>query len=197
MTSTLRNSFFIIIFTLFFTNHTKAQPRVGKSINVSVGLGLSGSYYIENYGNQDELEVNGDGFFAQGEYIIGISKWFGIRPYAGLLLTSTGGGNPNGEPNYKITTDVFMLGAKARLCAPIPYVAPFFELGIGTSIGSFHTFTPSTNYKKNTVLMHVPVNFGLAVGRKHNIEIGLSYYITPAANQISGAFALGYSFPID
>ena len=197
MTSPLRNSLLIILFTLFFANHTKAQPRVGKYINVSVGLGLSSSYNIENYGNQDELEVDGDGFFAQGEYIIGISKWFGIRPYAGLLLTSSDGGNPQGEPNYKITTDVFMLGAKARLCAPIPYVAPFIELGIGTSIGSFHTFTPSTNYKKSTVLMHVPVSFGLAVGRHHNIELALSYYMTPAANQISGAVALGYSFPIN
>lgn len=197
MNSTLRNSFLIIIFILFFTNHTKAQPRVGKSINVSVGLGISTSYYIENYGNQNELDVDGDGFYAQGEYIIGISKWFGIRPYAGLILTSSDGGNPHGEPNYKVTTNAFLLGGKARLCAPIPYVAPFIELGIGTSIGSFQTFTPSTNYKKSTVLMHVPVNFGLAVGRKHNIEIAVSYYLTPAADQFSGAMAIGYNFPID
>lgn len=197
MISTLRNFFLIIIFTFVFSNPAKAQPRVGNSINVSVGIGVSTSKNIENYGNQNELDVDGDGFYAQGEYIFGITKWFGLRPYAGLLLTSSDGGNPHGEPNYKVTTKAFLLGGKARLCAPIPYVAPFFEIGIGTSIGSFQTFTPSTNYKKSTALIHVPVNFGLALGRKHNIEIAVSYYITPSANQLSGAMAIGYSFPID
>lgn len=197
MISTLRNFFLITIFTFIFSNSAKAQPRVGNFINVSVGLGSSTSNKIESYGNQNELDVDGDGFYAQGEYIFGITRWFGLRPYAGLLITSTDGGNPQSDPNYKVTTKAFLLGGKARICAPIPWIAPFIETGIGTSIGSFQTFTPSTNYKKNTALLHIPLSFGLALGPKHNIEIAATFYFTPAASQFSGVMAAGFSFPID
>ncbi|REH00354.1 hypothetical protein [Flavobacterium aquicola] len=197
MISTLRSFILIIIFTFVFSNPAKGQPRVGNSIKASIGFGLSTSNKMEGYGNQNEVDVDGGGFYAQGEYIFGITKWFGLRPYAGLVITSTDGGNPHNQPNYKVTTEAFLLGGKARICAPIPWIAPFIETGIGTSIGSFQTFTPSINYKKNTALLHIPLSFGLLLGPKHNIEIAATYYFTPAANQVSGALAAGFSFPID
>jgi hypothetical protein len=197
MNSTLRNFFLILIFSFFFSNLTKAQPRVGKFINASIGIGLSTSDKIENYGNQDELDVNGDGFYAQGEYIFGLTKWFGLRPYAGFIITSSNGGNLQNQPEYKVTTKAFFLGGKARICAPIPWIAPFVETGIGTSMGSFQTFTPSTNYKKNTILLQIPFSFGLAIGPKHNVEIAATYFFTPTAGQISGGVAAGFTFPID
>lgn len=196
MTSALRN-FTIKVFILFFSNLGNAQPRTGEFINVSVGLGFSTSNYTEDYGAQDELDIEGNGFYAQGEYIFGITKWFGLRPYAGLILTSADGNDQQNLPEYKVTTKALLLGGKARLCAPIPWVAPFIETGIGTSIGSFETFTPSTNFKKSGVLLHIPLSFGLALGPKNNIEIAATYYFTPAADQFSGAVAAGFTFPLD
>jgi hypothetical protein len=90
-----------------------------------------------------------------------------------------------------------MVGAKFRLAAPIPYVAPFLESGIGMSVGSFETYTKYTSVSKNGILLHIPMAFGLAVGRRHNYEIKFTYYFTPAAEQFSGAAAFGFSIPLN
>ncbi|WP_026712368.1 hypothetical protein [Flavobacterium daejeonense] len=180
----------IILFNLFLSNSVNAQPKKGEYINTSIGLGLSTSYYEE--------EGTGTGFYAQAEYAKGITKWIGVRSYAGILLTSGDKTNENGDPTeYRISSKAFSLGGKIRVAAPIPYVAPFIESGIGVSIGSFQTYTPSTNLKKNGVLMHIPFSLGLAVGRKHSVDIALSYYFYPSMKQISGAFAAGVSIPIN
>ena len=94
-------------------------------------------------------------------------------------------------------TKAFLLGGKIRLCAPIPWIAPFIETGIGASIGSFETYTQDVDVKKNGAQFHVPVSVGLAVGRKNNIEIAVSFYLHPSAEQSSGVFAAGFSFPLD
>ena len=61
---------------------------------------------------------------------------------AGVISTSSNGKDINDNlTNEKAETKAFLLGAKARVRAPIPYVAPYFEIGIGTSIGKFETFT--------------------------------------------------------
>jgi hypothetical protein len=99
--------------------------------------------------------------------------------------------------DFQVTTKAFFLGGKARVAAPIPWVAPYFEVGIGASMGSFKTITPEFNIKKSGVLMHVPFSIGLALGRKHNFDVGFTYYIHDAAKQFNGAFAVGYSFPLD
>lgn len=190
MLSTLRNTFIIAIFTIFLTNLAKAQPRKGEFVNISVGLGLSAPY--------DDVDITGSGFYAQGEYVMGITKWFGIRPYAGLVLTSADKNvDPQNLPEYKVTSKSFLLGGKARVCAPIPWIAPYFEVGVGASIGSFETYTPYTNIKKNGILIHVPFSIGLALGPKHNIDVGFTYYYQPSVRQFSGATAIGFSFPLN
>lgn len=180
----------LTLFTLFYSNILKAQPKKGEYINASIGLGLNTSYYEEDGG--------GTGFYAQAEYAKGITKWIGIRSYAGILLTSGDKTNENGNPTeYRISSKAFSVGGKIRIAAPIPYIAPFIESGIGASIGSFQTYTPSTNLKKNGVLMHIPLSLGLAVGRKHSVDIGFSYYFYPSMKQISGAIAAGVAIPIN
>ncbi|OMQ11204.1 hypothetical protein [[Flexibacter] sp. ATCC 35103] len=197
MNLALHHSLFIIIIALFFSNQTKAQTE-GNSIKGSIGFASSSSYYIENYGNQDDIDVMGGGLYLQGEYIIGLKSWFSIRPYAGGIFTSVDKNqNLQGQPQYKVTTNAFLLGTKVRFCAPIPWVAPFIEGGIGTSIGKFETFTPNINFNKSDVLLHIPFNIGLAIGRRNNFEIGISGYFHPAAKQSSGIFAVGYNFPLD
>lgn len=189
MSSTFRNIFVITIFTIFVSNLTKAQPRKGEFLNVSVGLGLSAPY--------DEVDITGSGFYAQGEYVFGITKWFGLRPYAGLVLTSADKNVEQNQPEYKVTSKSFLLGGKARVCAPIPWIAPYFEVGVGASIGSFETYTPYTNIKKNGILMHIPFSLGLALGPKHNVDVGFTYYYQPSVKQFSGATAIGFSFPLN
>jgi len=188
--SSLRTLFTITIFTILLSNIANAQPQKGKFINASVGLGFSAPY--------DNTDVTGSGFYAQGEYVLGITKWFGVRPYAGFITTSaTMNTNLQNQPQYEATSKSFLLGGKARVVAPIPWVAPYFEVGIGTSIGSFKTFTPQTNIKKSGIIMHIPFSIGLAIGRKHNFDFGFTYYYQPSVEQFSGATAIGFSFPLN
>ncbi|MBB4800116.1 hypothetical protein HNP37_000155 [Flavobacterium nitrogenifigens] len=189
--------FAIFLFTVLFSALTQAQTT-GNFIKASIGYGSSSSYYIEDYGSQDEVDVMGGGLYLQGEYIIGLKSWFSIRPYAGAIFESVDKNqNVQNQPQYKVTTNAFLMGGKVRICAPIPWVAPFIEGGIGTSIGKFETFTPNMNFNKSDVLLHIPFSIGLAIGRHNNFEIGISGYFHPAAKQSTGVFALGYNFPLD
>ncbi|RUT69340.1 hypothetical protein D0817_15965 [Flavobacterium cupreum] len=186
-----------MLLIILFPNQAKAQAT-GNAIKASIGFASSSSYYLENYGSQDELDVIGGGLYFQGEYIIGVKSWVSIRPYAGALFTSVDKNqNLQNQPQYKVTTNAFLLGGKIRLCAPIPWVAPFIEGGIGTSIGKFETITPAVNFNKSDLLLHIPFSIGLAIGRRNNFEIAISGYFHPAAKQSSGVFALGYTFPLD
>ncbi|MEY2868009.1 MAG: hypothetical protein RIR01_413 [Bacteroidota bacterium] len=179
----------IITLTIFFSSKSlKAQPRTGEFINASIGLGISAPY--------EDVDISSTGFYAQGEYVLGITKWFGLRPYAGIILTSGNVTENESLKEYKVNTKAFSFGGKVRLVAPIPYVAPYIESGIGASIGTFQTYTPTTNIKKSGVLLHIPFSLGLAVGRKHNVDIAFTYLFIPAAEQFTGAAAVGLTFPI-
>ena len=134
MIQTVRNLSLILIFTLFFSNQANAQTE-GRFIKASIGFGSSTSDYEE----ENPEVIDGFGFYTQGEYIIGLTRWFSVRPYAGAIFTSTDDDKIKNPQGYKVETNAFLLGTKVRLCAPIPWVAPFIETGIGASIGSFKT----------------------------------------------------------
>lgn len=197
MSLTLRSIYISIILIILFPNLSKAQTT-GNAVKASIGFASSGSYYIENYGAQEEVDVMGGGLYLQGEYIFGITSWFSARPYVGGIFTSVDK-NPDlqNQPQYRVTTNAFLVGGKVRFFAPIPWVAPFIEGGIGASIGKFETLTPGVNFDKSDVLLHIPFSLGLAIGRKHSFEIGISGYFHPAAKQSNGVFAVGYTFPLD
>lgn len=192
MALTLRSIFICILLIILFPNKTKAQTE-GNFIKVSIGLGSSTS----NYEEENPEIIDGSGFYAQGEYIIGLTKWFSVRPYAGVIFTSTDEDMVKNPQGYKVETNAFLLGTKVRLCAPIPWVAPFIETGIGASIGSFRTYIPGLNVKESGITAHIPIGIGLALGRKNNIEIGVTFYGNLSGEQAFGAFTAGYSFPID
>lgn len=186
----MKKQFMTLIACLFagtFMNHAYAQLQEGKYINASAGLGLCAPY--------DESDAIGTGFYAQGEYVWNLTGWFGIRPYAGVIAAS-GESDQNDMQEWKIKSNAALLGAKVRVAAPIPYVAPFIESGLGMSIGSFETYTPGTNIKKNGALLHIPLSLGLAIGRKHDYEVKFTYYYHESAKQFSGAAAFGISFPL-
>jgi len=179
-----------IILTILALAQVEAQSLKGRSVDISIGYGLSAP--------SDEFDVIGSGFYLQGEYVIELAKWFDLRPYAGLILTKTNkDDNQQNEPDYRSTSNAFLIGGKARITAPIPWVAPYLEAGIGASIGSFETVTPFTNIKESGLIMHIPVSIGLELGPKHNLDIAFTYYYHPSVEQFAGAVAIGISIPLN
>lgn len=180
----------ITILTILVCFQVEAQLVKQRTIDASIGYGLSIPY--------DDVNIAGSGLYLQGEYVLVVSKWLDFRPYAGLILTKSNGKDLDENPTiYKTTANAFMVGGKIRLTAPIPWIAPFIEVGVGTSIGSFETFTPYTNKKKSGFIPHIPFTMGLELGRKHNFDLSLGYYIHPTLKQSAGAVALGVSFPLN
>ena len=153
-----------------------------------MGLGISTPF--------NDVDILGTGFYAQGEYVWAPTKWFSLRPYAGVIFTSTNDDDiDDALRGSEVSANAFLLGGKTRVAAPIPWVAPYIEIGVGASIGSFETVTPFLSRKVSGLSVHVPFTLGLALGRNNNIDLAFVYYAHPSAEQLSGAFAVGFSFP--
>ncbi len=178
----------VIILTILASTQVKAQLIKEKAIDVAIGYGLSAPY--------DDVDITGSGFYLQGEYVLTLAKWIDVRPYAGLILTKADDNEQN-QPDYKSTANAFLIGGKTRIIAPIPWVAPYVEFGIGASIGSFETVTPFTNINESGLIMHIPFSIGLQLGRKHNFDIAFTYYFHNSVDQFAGAAAFGISIPLN
>ncbi len=180
----------ILTVIILISNLVDAQLIKEKSINVQIGYGLSAP-------NNSVDNIVDDGFFTQGELILKIASWLELRPYAGLILTSSNGKDLYENPtNEKAESKALLLGGKARVRAPIPWVAPYIEIGIGTSIGKFETFTAFDNINKSGIIYHIPFSLGLELGQNNNVDLGLTYYFQPSVKQYVGAFAVGITFPL-
>ncbi|MFI8380256.1 outer membrane beta-barrel protein [Leeuwenhoekiella sp. NPDC079379] len=183
-----------LFFTLFCSMQLLSQKQ-GRFLDVSIGLGITAPMDESETGNEDFIST---GFYAQGEYVMGLKTWFSLRPYAGIILTTDRNSSEYADaPNYEVTSNAFLLGGKARLVAPIPWVAPYVELGVGLSAGSFKTFTPFSSLDKKGVFVHIPVTLGLALGPQNNVDLEFTYYFHPALEQFSGAAAVGLTVPIN
>ncbi|WP_299677613.1 hypothetical protein [uncultured Dokdonia sp.] len=181
----------ILLITILASNFVKAQFIKEKSINAQIGYGASVPYNSSN-------ETVNNGFFAQGEFVFKATSWVEFRPYAGLVITSPDGKDLNGNPtDEKSETKAFLIGGKARVRAPIPWVAPYIEIGIGTSIGKFETLTVFNTIEKSGIIFHIPFSIGLELGKNNNVDIGFSYYLQPSVEQLVGAFAVGITFPLN
>ena len=185
----MKNKLIILVF-LLASHLLKAQSDRETFLNVQLGLGGTVPYY-----SVDEIVDNG--FFMQGEYIVRVRSWIEVRPYLGLILTKSDGNDINGNPTTeKATSRAGLMGGKGRIRAPIPWVAPYIEAGLGASIGKFETFTAFTDSQKRGPIYHIPISFGLELGRNHSVDLGVSYYLQPGVEQFVGALALGISFPL-
>ncbi len=186
----MKNTIILLIIVLA-SNLAQAQFIKQKSINAQIGYGLSAPY------NSVDQVVN-NGFFIQGEFVLKITSWVEFKPYAGFITTSSNGKDINDNPtDEKAETKAFLLGGKARLRAPIPWVAPYAEIGIGTSIGKFETVTAFDNIDKSGIIYHIPFSFGLELGKNHTIDLGFAYYFQPTVQQYVGALSLGFTFPLN
>lgn len=187
--SIMKNTLILLIIILT-SNLAIGQFVKNESINAQIGYGLSSPYY-----SADKIVDNG--FFLQGQYILGIASWVELRPYAGLILTSSNGKDLNDNPtDEKAESKAFLIGGKVRVRAPIPWVAPYVEIGIGASLGKFETFTAFTTIDKRGFIYHIPFSFGLELGQNNNVDLGLIYYFQPTVEQYAGAFALGISISL-
>ncbi|GAB2766041.1 hypothetical protein [Salinimicrobium soli] len=176
-----------VLLTLLVSTGSHAQFIKEKSVDVSVGYGISSSY--------DEYAVSGTGFYAQGEYVLHLANWIDIRPYLGMIIAEHMG-EDDIEKGYKSTASAALFGGKTRLTAPIPWVAPYVEIGIGGSIGSFKTYTPLTGKEDNGLLFHIPFTLGVGLGPQHHVNLEFTYYFHNSVQQFAGAAALGLSIPL-
>jgi hypothetical protein len=185
----MKLGFTIALFTIFSTATVFCQPKKGEFINGAIGIGFTAS--------NEAIDVISSGFYMEGEYVFALKSWIGIRPYAGIILTSKEINADDIPSDFYVKANAFLFGTKVRIAAPIPWVAPYLEMGMGGSIGSFKTYTPGYQLEKNGLLFHVPVSLGLAIGRHNEFEIAFKYYYHSSMEQFSGAAAIGLSFPIE
>ena len=176
----------IFLLLLLCFQLVNAQFIKEKSISVQIGYGLSVS-------DNSLVDTVDDGFFMQGELVLKVASWIELRPYAGVIYTTSNESNPLTEI---ATSKALLLGGRTRLRAPIPWVAPYTEIGIGTSIGKFETFTAFDDIEKSGFIYHIPWSLGLELGKKNNFDLGFTYYFQPTVEQYAGAVAIGVTFAL-
>ena len=181
----------VLLSLLLLPAQARAQPRTGTSIYVALGVGYSAP--------DDDSKATGSGFYGAVEYVRPLSRWIGLRPYAGVQITSPDDEDPRCAAlglDCEVTAKIGFVGAKLRLALPIPYIAPYFEVGAGASVGTLRTLTPETDKEVSGVTAHIPVTLGLAFGSDHNYELAFAYLYHSSADQFDGAVAFGFSIPL-
>ena len=160
-------------------------------LQVSAGLGFTVPT------NEDLADVDADGMggFGEVEYVYHAVEWATPRAYAGVLLTGSNSDCPLAPCD--VSAKIGFLGVKGRLLAPIPYVAPFIELGVGASVGSMSTRAGDiVDIERSGVTYHIPLTLGLGFGEHHEFELSFQYLFHPELRQFGGAVAIGFGFPI-
>jgi hypothetical protein len=145
----------------------------------------------------EEINGSGSGVMAQAEYVYAKKVWVTPRAYSGLLFTTPDDDCDSGVTPCDVASKIWFLGGKVRLLAPIPYVAPFFELGVGASIGSLSTQVGDlVNVEHYGAAYHVPFALGIAFGEHRDFELSFHYLFHPQQYQFSGAIAFGVGFAL-
>ena len=153
--------------------------------------------------DDSESEISGDGWLARLEYDLGATSYLAWKPYLGLLMTWSSGDRSDMDPRCKravveceATTQAVLLGSKVRLALPIPWFAPFAEIGLGFSLGSSRTETLQSRRHVNAAF-NVPFALGVALGPTHSVELSLPLYQLVGAEQLALGLSLGFRIPLD
>jgi len=164
-------------------------------LKLSIGYGRTMAFSRP----QDDRSLSGDGVFSDVEYYLAVSDWFSPRAYAGLLLTFASDDDRCADRGVAcdVSTQIGFLGVKGRFSVPIPYAAPFLELGAGLSLGALRTRTLRVHEAHDGVTYHVPFAVGLALGPEHDIQLALAFLFHPAQKQATGACTVGLSLVLD
>lgn len=186
----MKNYLLLSALFLITSNAINAQFIKGTSITAKIGYGLS---YPERRTNK----IIATGFITEGELVLKLASWIDFKPYIGAVFTDSNWKDIyNNRVDEKVATNALLLGAKARLRIPIPWVSPFIELGLGTSIGHFKTFTHYDNINKNGIVQHFPFALGLELGKYSKVDIAFSYYSQWSVSQTTGGLIVGMNIPL-
>jgi hypothetical protein len=147
-----------------------------------------------------ETIPGGSGLMLEARYsweprqVWGVS-WFGLGGAAGMQYVTTDEEDCDIR-NCEVSTRIGYLGGRVRVTAPIPWIAPFLETGVGLSLGQFVTQTRWSDENIRGVRGHVPLAFGLKLGPSHAVELGVYMLLHPNVAQLNVGPAFGLSFPL-
>ncbi|CEN37865.1 conserved exported hypothetical protein [Capnocytophaga cynodegmi] len=186
----MKNYLLLSVLFLMISNAINAQFVKQISITPKIGYGMS-------YPQKSTNKIISQGFITEGELILKITSWVDIKPYIGAVFTDSRWKDIyNKAINEKVSTNALLLGAKARLRIPIPWVSPFIEIGIGTSVGKFETITHYENISKKGIIQHFPFALGLELGKNNKVDLVFSYYSQWSVSQTTGGFMAGINIPL-
>ncbi len=165
-----------------------ALAEDGRFVGISAGLGLSAV-------DSSTMDGSGTGAYARADYLPARGTWFTPILYAGLLYTRPEHDCGANVAPCDVSSQLVFAGARFRMMAPIPYVGPFFELGLGGSVGRMTTEvgrTVGVSWSGGTY--HVPAAVGVALGSRHQLEIAFAYMFHPLQRQVNGGATVGFVF---
>lgn len=166
----------------------------GREVQVASGLAVSFAPDHDGWGR-------GLGILLQ--YAFAPAGWGGGRLYAGGVLTGARGEScPAAVDPCALSSRIGVAGAKVRFLAPVPYVGPFFEVGVGGSVGSIESrvgpfgLLGALEEEHTGLMFHVPFAIGLAIGSRHQHELSFAYFAHPGREHIAGSIQAGIAFTI-
>ena len=172
------------------TTAARAEPQeLGHRLVVSAGLGATVTAKKDHDGG-------GTGVYAGAEYAWRPGSFFSPRLYGGILLTFPDEESCGLETACDVQSKIGFAGGKLRLMAPIPYVGPFIELGLGVAVGYLRTLDVDVDERTSGVAVQIPIALGLALGDKHQFDVMFLFLGHPSEPQGSGALAVGLAFPM-
>lgn len=162
-----------------FLSQLRESPQyIGGVIGFGSALPTSGS------------DAESDGFAARVEYYAKPNHWLSPRAYAGFQLASSKKSTCVG---CEVSAQIAFVGVKNRFMLPLPYAAPFVELGVGASAGSLVTRTLTTDKERNGPTVHIPASIGVALGEDHSFDFAFGTLWHPLEQQLCGVFGFGLS----
>jgi hypothetical protein len=175
---------------LALSEPSELLAQFSQQSQISAGIGASFP--------SSEHNVLGVGGSVVYERRLASPHWAGVRLYAGGFFSRTDRNRcPASVQPCSVSSQIAVGGAKLRLLAPIPYVAPYFEIGAGLSAGSIRTQVAAfgrfsaIDVDQSGVLFHLPVGLGIAFGRHHQHKLSVDYFVHPYRDHIAGTLSVG------
>lgn len=190
-----------LVLALVLASLVAAAPGLvaqeGHDVQISGGLAFS-------YAHDGRLRNgHGRGGAVSLEYIENWTRWVSGRLYGGLFLSGSNRGSCSaGVEPCSVSSQIGVAGGKGRLLIPIPYVAPFLELGAGVSAGSIETrmggrgFRQPLDEDRSGFFFHRQGSLGLAFGARHQHDLSFDFFFHRPWH-VAATFALGIGFSWD
>jgi hypothetical protein len=161
-----------------------------RALGVSVGIGFA-------FPSSSSASGSGQGAFARAEYVFWPSSWFTPRLYSGIEVAPRQSNCSQGVTPCDVSAEFGFIGAKGRLLVPIPWIAPYLELGVGGAAGHFSTRSGyAVNRTFDGVTYEIPFALGIALGSRRQFEVAFEYLFHPAMEQFAGGVGVGLRVPL-